>query len=107
MLCLLGEPGILCDGRFEPLVLRPKAVALLAYLALAGGGVERGALARQLFPAAEDPRAALRWHLNHLRAAAPAPVSAALHATRERLGLSLPTDVDRFRRGAEHLCRQP
>jgi pimeloyl-ACP methyl ester carboxylesterase/DNA-binding SARP family transcriptional activator len=107
MLCLLGQPGIRSDGRFAPLVLRPKAVALLAYLALAGGQVERGALARQLFPAAEDPRAALRWHLAHLRAAAPAPLNAALRATRERLALALPTDVGRFRQGAERLCSHP
>lgn len=107
MLCLLGEPGFLRDGQFEPLALQPKAVALLAYLALAGGEVERGTLARQLFPAAEDPRAALRWHLAHLRAAAPAPVSAALHATRDRLALAIPTDVGRFRQDAERLCRQP
>jgi pimeloyl-ACP methyl ester carboxylesterase/DNA-binding SARP family transcriptional activator len=107
MLCLLGQPGIFSDGRFVPLVLRPKAVALLAYLALAGGEIERGTLARQLFPAAEDPRAALRWHLNHLRAAAPASLNAALHATRERLLLALPSDVDHFRRGAERLCQQP
>ena len=107
MLCLLGEPGFLSDGRFEPLTLQPKAVALLAYLALAGGEIERGALARQLFPAAEDPRAALRWHLAHLRAAAPAPVSAALRATRERLALAITTDVGRFRQDAERLCCQP
>ena len=60
MLCLLGPPGVVDDGRFTPLVLRPKAHALLAYLALHQGAVDRDELARLLFPDAESPRAALQ-----------------------------------------------
>jgi pimeloyl-ACP methyl ester carboxylesterase len=56
MLCLLGDPAVLRNGVHEPLRLRPKALALTARLALAGGPVERTELARMLFPDAEDPR---------------------------------------------------
>lgn len=31
MLCLVERPGVMLDGQIEPLALRPKAVALLAY----------------------------------------------------------------------------
>src|SRR3989304_142000 len=60
-LCLLGRPAVLEEGRLTTLALRPKALALLAYLALAGGAVVRRDLAGLLFPDAGDPLATLRW----------------------------------------------
>ena len=106
MLGLLGPPTISTDGEPVPLVMQPKALALLAYLALSERAVERQALAHLLFPVAEDPRATLRWHLSHIRAAAPA-VAGALNATRDTVALAIPTDVPRFRRGADRVGRCP
>ncbi len=71
MLCLLGKPAVLEDGELRPLVLRPKALAVLAYLALTERAVSRRDLATLVFPEAEEPLAALRWHLHHLRATGP------------------------------------
>jgi pimeloyl-ACP methyl ester carboxylesterase len=104
---LLGSPAVWEGGRPAPLALRPKAIALLTYLALAGGGVARSELARLLFPAAEAPLATLRWHLAHVRSHAPAFVARALRTTRERVTLNVRTDVALFRSGATALCRRP
>ena len=93
MLCLLGQPMAVVDGRRTPLALRPKAMALLAYLALKEGEGARHDLARLLFPRAEAPLADLRWHLNHLRSAAPAVITDGLRVTRHRIALAAPTDV--------------
>ena len=71
MLCLFGRARYTRDGADEPIVLQPKGLALLAYLALAGRPVPRRELADLLFPDASDPRATLRWHLSHLRAGTP------------------------------------
>ena len=46
-----------------------KARALLAYLALAPGGVRKEEACRLLFASADDPRGSLRWCLSRLRAA--------------------------------------
>lgn len=54
-LCLLGRPALLVRTRLAPLRLRPKAIALVAYLALAGVEVTRRELARLLFPESEEP----------------------------------------------------
>jgi pimeloyl-ACP methyl ester carboxylesterase/DNA-binding SARP family transcriptional activator len=104
-LCLLGVPALLSGKRLAPLVLRPKALALLTYLALADGDVGRREVARLLFPEAEGPLAALRWHVAHLRAAA--PVARRFRATRDALVLQVPTDVALFRRGAAVVTRRP
>src|SRR5688572_16032385 len=79
LLCLLGRPSMRRSGRLAPLVLRPKAVCLLTYLALSPEGVSRREVARLLFAEAEAPLAALRWYLTHLRAAAPPAIRRALH----------------------------
>lgn len=97
---MIGEDDI------APLALQPKALALLAYLALAGRAVQRQTIAQLLFPMAEEPRAVLRWHLSYLRTAVPA-VGDALAATRDTVSLAIPTDVDLFQRGAELVCRCP
>ena len=73
MLCLLGTPALRVDARLEPLHLRPKALAVLAQVALRGP-VPRDELAALIFPDAADPRAALRWQLAHLRARLPSAV---------------------------------
>ena len=105
MLCLLGPTAIRVDGRLEPLRLRPKAHAVLVRVAL-GGSVRRSELAAQVFPEAEDPRAALRWHLSYLRATLPEPIRRQFVVTPEAVRLTCPTDVDAFRRGASRMNEQ-
>lgn len=107
LLCLLGKPALLARGRSTPLKLRPKAVALLAYLALAGVEVSRRELADLLFSEAEEPLGGLRWHLAHVRAAAPAFVARALRATREGVALPISTDVAIFRAAMREVGRRP
>jgi pimeloyl-ACP methyl ester carboxylesterase len=93
--------------RLSPLRLRPKALALIAYLTLAGGQCPRRDLARLLFPEAEEPLGILRWYLAHLRSAAPAAVTRQLRSTRDSIALSIPTDVALFRAGAQVVSRRP
>jgi pimeloyl-ACP methyl ester carboxylesterase/DNA-binding SARP family transcriptional activator len=107
LLCLLGRPSMRVRGRLAPLAIRPKAVSLLTYLALTPDGVSRRDVARLLFAEAEAPLAALRWHLAHLRAAAPPAIRRALRVDGDRLVLALATDVMAFRRCAEVVCRRP
>jgi pimeloyl-ACP methyl ester carboxylesterase len=107
MLCLLGKPAVLEDGERRPLALRPKALAVLAYLALTARAAPRRELARLVFPDAEEPLAALRWHLHHLRSAAPGFIATNLIAGRDRIGLAVPTDVALFRDRAVRICEGP
>ena len=107
MLCLLGRLGVALDGKTEPLMLRPKAIALLAYLALTNRAVERRELARLLFPVAEEPLASLRWHLNHLRATTPDFVTDTLTVTRNTVALPIQTDVAWFLLGASTIIAHP
>jgi pimeloyl-ACP methyl ester carboxylesterase/DNA-binding SARP family transcriptional activator len=107
LLCLLGTPALRIGARHVPLALRPKAVALITYLALTGGDVSRHDAARLLFPQADGPRAALRWHLAHLRSAAPTPLVRRLRTTRDALMLAMPTDVALFGQAAAAICRCP
>jgi pimeloyl-ACP methyl ester carboxylesterase/DNA-binding SARP family transcriptional activator len=51
-----------------------------------------------LFPDASDPRATLRWHLSHLKAATPPELGGGLRVTREAVALAVPTDVALFTR---------
>src|SRR5262245_16661937 len=106
-LCLLGSTALLEGARRSPVALRPKALAMLAYLTLADGAVERREVARMLFPEAEGPLAALRWHLTHVRAAAPARIAGRLRTTRDTVALTISTDVALFRRGAAVVIRRP
>jgi pimeloyl-ACP methyl ester carboxylesterase/DNA-binding SARP family transcriptional activator len=106
-LCLLGTPALFARKRFSALKLRPKAVALVAYLALAGVEVSRRELARLLFPEAEEPLGVLRWHLAHVRTAAPPFVARCLRATRDGVALVIPTDVEFFRAGMRLVSRHP
>jgi pimeloyl-ACP methyl ester carboxylesterase len=89
------------------LKLRPKAVALVAYPALAGTEVSRRDLARLLFPEADEPLAVLRWHLAHVRAGAPPFIGRRLQATRDTVALPIPTDVALFQAGMEVVTRRP
>ncbi|MEX1161967.1 MAG: BTAD domain-containing putative transcriptional regulator [Nitriliruptor sp.] len=66
-LFLLGQPRAVLDGHAVSAVRGTKAWALLAYLLLADGQVERRRLASMLFPDADDPSASLRWNLSQLR----------------------------------------
>ncbi len=106
MLCLLGSPAIRLGDVLRPLKLRPKALALLVRAALEGP-VSRVDLADLIFPEAEAPRAALRWHLNYLRAQLPEPIRNHLVITPEHVGLDAPTDVEVFRRGAKRILAAP
>jgi hypothetical protein len=90
-----------------PLTLRPKVVALIAYLALEGRDVPRRDIARLLFPEAEQPRAVLRWHLAQVRSMAPSPIARHLKATRDSAALRISTDVALFRRNAQVISRRP
>ncbi|MGZ4590647.1 MAG: BTAD domain-containing putative transcriptional regulator [Actinomycetes bacterium] len=67
LLRLLGAPSIEIDGVPAPAPRGRKAWALLAYLLLAERPPTRQRLAALLFPAADDPLAALRWSLAELR----------------------------------------
>jgi pimeloyl-ACP methyl ester carboxylesterase/DNA-binding SARP family transcriptional activator len=106
-LCLLGKPALRTGNRLFPLQLRPKATALLAYLAMEDREAARHDLARLFFADTADPLASLRWHLAHLRAAAPRAVSQRLSATRTGVRLSMPTDGGVFRQHAEACTRRP
>ncbi len=107
MLCLLGSPAIRENGDLAPLRLRPKALALLARVALAAQPVPRGSLARQVFGDADDPRAALRWHLHHLRRRLPEPVASGLRADGDALCLDEPVDAIEFAAGAQRVITEP
>jgi pimeloyl-ACP methyl ester carboxylesterase/DNA-binding SARP family transcriptional activator len=106
MLCLLGPPAVRIGDVMSPLKLRPKALALLVRAAL-DRRVSRADLADLIFPEAEAPRAALRWHLNYLRAQLPEPVRNQLVITPEHVTLDAPTDVEVFRRGAKRILEAP
>ena len=106
-LCLLGTPALFARKRFAEVKLRPKAVALVAYLALGGVEVSRRELARLLFPEAEEPLGVLRWHLAHIRTAAPPFIARRLRSTRYGVGLVIPTDVALFRAGMRLVSRRP
>ncbi|BEL06731.1 hypothetical protein Q0Z83_049220 [Actinoplanes sichuanensis] len=64
---LLGRPGIHRPHHETGRLRGRKTWALLAALALRGHPTTRRALAELLFPAADDPAAALRWALSELR----------------------------------------
>lgn len=107
LLCLFGSPALLTGTHLSPLRLRPKALALIAYLALAGGQCPRRDLARLLFPEAEEPLGILRWYLAHVRSTAPVAVTRHLRSTRDSIALSIPTDVALFRAGAPVVSCSP
>ena len=101
VLCLLGSIAVLLDGRLVPLRLRPKALALLARLALVQGRFHRRELAELLFNEAENPRGALRWHLLYLRRELPPALASCLEIGRDQIGFEFPTDVGSFRQPSE------
>jgi lipase len=103
VLCLLGPPAIATAKGLQPLDLRPKALALLARVALSDGKQERRVLAEFLFYEAADPRDSLRWHLSYLRARLPD----ALVVERNAVSVRVPTDVAAFRTGAERILKDP
>ena len=78
----------------------------MTYLAITGRDVPRREVARLLFPEAEGPLAALRWHVAHMRSAAPT-LAQHLRATRGGLWLRIPTDVARFSASAPVVSRRP
>ncbi|GAC1583096.1 MAG: hypothetical protein NVS3B18_16350 [Candidatus Dormibacteria bacterium] len=97
MLCLLGFPTVADGAIREPLRLRPKAMALLARVALAEDPVPRAVLARALFDEADEPRARLRWYLSHLRAALPEALRDLVVLSGDTVGFNGVTDVGAFR----------
>ena len=103
MLRLLGLPALATANGLEPLELRPKALALLARVALNDVPEERRVLAELLFHEAADPRDSLRWHLSYLRARLPD----ALVVERNAVSVRLPTDVAAFRSGAQRILSDP
>ena len=97
MLCLLGRPARADGATLELLDLRPKALALLARLALTETPQERVLLAELLFPRAENPRDTLRWYLSYLRRRLPGAVA----VDRSNASARVATDVALFRRGVD------
>jgi pimeloyl-ACP methyl ester carboxylesterase/DNA-binding SARP family transcriptional activator len=90
----------------RPLRLRPKGLALLAWLALEGPA-ERAVLADLIFPETEDARAALRWHLTYLRAHLPQGLRQHLVVTPQQVAFDGPTDVVEFEVEAQRLVARP
>lgn len=107
LLCLLGRAGLDTGESRVPLRIRPKAVGLLARLALADRPLERRVLADELFPDVDDPLADLRWYLSHLRSVLPRVLADAVHADRSVMSFRGATDVRRFRAGAERVLEHP
>ena len=107
MLCLLGNPAFRTAEHWEPLRLRPKELALLARIALAPQPVRREELAAGLFPEADDPRGALRWHLSHLRSGVPTPLRRDLQSSSGAVLARIRTDVAEFRTGAARVRDEP
>ena len=103
VLCLLGPPGLRSQDCVRPLELRPKALALLAYLLLVEKPAPRNRIAELLFPDAADPRDSLRWHLSYLRRQLPDVLVVDGHA----VSAAFPTDVELFRQGAELILSDP
>jgi len=99
MLCLLGPAAMADTAGLHPLKLRPKALALLARLALTFEPQQRGLLAELLFAEAANPRDSLRWHLSYLRAHMPE----GLEVDRTAASVRMPTDAGAFRIGAEKI----
>jgi DNA-binding SARP family transcriptional activator len=64
---LLGPPRVVCDGVARRDPRGHKVWGLLAYLLLRDAPPMRAHVAGLLFPAADDPLAALRWALSMLR----------------------------------------
>lgn len=107
VLCLLGRAAVAGGQEHAPLRVRPKAVALLARLALAERPLERATLAQELFPEANDRLALLRWHLSHLRSSLPAGLRDALHVDRSMAWFVGPSDVSRFRARVQSVIDHP
>jgi DNA-binding SARP family transcriptional activator len=84
---VLGELGVSRGGAPVPLPPSRKARALLGWLALTGRAHRREALCELLWDVADDPRAALRWCLTHLRAVVDTPDHRRLLATRADVAL--------------------
>jgi pimeloyl-ACP methyl ester carboxylesterase/DNA-binding SARP family transcriptional activator len=103
VLCLLGPPALAEAEGLRPLELRPKALALLARLALTDEPQERNTLAELLFHDAANPRDSLRWYLSYLRARLPE----AMVVDRRVASVRIQTDVAAFRSGAERILSDP
>ena len=107
LLCLLGPASISGEDGLRPLKLRPKALALLTYLALNDDAVRRRELGRLLFPEAEDPRATLRWHLHYLLSRLPESQREGFQIAADSIRLDAATDVATFRQGAVRIAENP
>jgi len=99
VLCLLGPSELRSQDGVRSLELRPKGLALVAYLALAEGPQTRSRLADLLFPEALKPRDSLRWYLSYLRRRLPD----ALTVDRTNVSARIATDVAAFRSGAARI----
>lgn len=107
MLCLLGTPALMTSGSMLPVRIRPKGLAVLAMLALGREPVTRAELAQMLFAEAADPRAALRWHLNHLRSALPPEIAEELVTEGDFVRLTCDVDALVFSSEARRVEDEP
>lgn len=105
---VLGGLTVRRDGYSLPLPPSRKTRALLAYLAVTARTHRRQRLCDLFWNMPDDPRAALRWSLSHLRPLVDAAGSTRLIADRESVALDLRAiEVDiltlreRFRNGAD------
>src|SRR5262249_32896883 len=60
-----------------------------------------------IFPEAESPRSALRWHLSYMRGRLPDAIRAQLHVSSEEVAFDAPTDVAAFQFEAARLLEHP
>ncbi|MBF9032820.1 alpha/beta fold hydrolase [Rhodobacterales bacterium HKCCE2091] len=82
---LLGEVRVVAGGRDIALPASRKARALLAFLVATNRPHRRERLCELFWDLPDDPKAALRWALSHLRRAVDAPDRPRIVADRERV----------------------
>ncbi len=88
-ICVLGHLAVRRGGVPLQLPRSKKTRALLAYLAVTARTQRRERLCAMLWEIPDDPRAALRWSLTHLRPLIDAPECRRIVADREKVGIDL------------------
>src|SRR5205807_2628552 len=86
---ILGHLFVGCRNTRLQLPRSKKTRALLAYLAVTARTHSRDRLCAMFWPVPDDPRAALRWSLSHLRPLVDEPDCRRIIADRESVGIDL------------------
>lgn len=107
---VLGNLAVLRHGTRMQLPPSKKTRALLAYLAVTARPHSRDRLCAMFWSIPDDPRAALRWSLSHLRPIIDEPEGRRIIADREKVGLdpgAITVDIlslrSAFRHGADSI----